>query len=144
MADKGLREGLSLSISALGCPGPFQSGLITQTICWMPVGLPPRTPTSLSSAPQPPLSCSTWTQPSPPVSPEPGLLIPQRPRPGCSSPFILRCRSGRRSPAWGWAGGQRNIWDRLPTVAAEWTPLPATHLSAGVTEEMGKRFSQLE
>lgn len=29
-------------------------------------------------------------------------------------------------------------------MAAEWTPLPATHLSARVTEEMGKRFSQLE
>lgn len=82
-------------------------------------------------APQLPPSGSACTQASPPLSPEPGLLVPPRPGLGCSPPFTPRCWSRCGSPAWGWAGGQLDIWHPLPTVAAEWTPLPATHLSAG-------------
>lgn len=139
---KRLRSGQgkpALSFLPLDCPGFSHAN---QTVSGP--HLPPRGSHPLPSAPRPPPSCSPWSQPSLPLSPEPGSASHKDPGwavARLSHPDAGGCAG---SPAWGWARGQLNIWRQLPTVASEWTPLPATHLSARVTEEMGKRFSQLE
>lgn len=69
---KRLRSGQgkpALSFLPLDCPGFSHAN---QTVSGP--HLPPRGSHPLPSAPRPPPSCSPWSQPSPPLSPEPGSV----------------------------------------------------------------------